>query len=182
MKIKNKENVKISSKISSYLINRYLDENGIIGVGGRLEKCDINIECKHPILMPKGCHISKLIILWCHQKTGHFGRGMILNEVRSSGFWIVNASSVTHSLIYHCITCRSLRGILGEQLMSELPSDRLKKSPPFTHCGVDLFGPFVIKNYRKELKRYGVIFICLCSRAIHIELTQSLETDSFTLL
>ena len=66
--------------------------------------------------------------------------------------------------------------------MSELPSDRLQESPPFIYCGVDLFGPFTIKNYRKELKRYGVMFTCLCSHAIHTEVAQSLETDSFTLL
>ena len=120
LKMKNEENVKISSKISSS--NPYLDENGIIRVAGRLEKSDINNDCKHPALMPKDCHISKLIILWCHQKTGHSGRGMTLNEVRSSDFWIVNANSVTRSLIYHFVTCRSLRGKLGEQLMSELPS------------------------------------------------------------
>ena len=65
--------------------------------------------------------------------------------------------------------------------MSELPSDR-QESPPFTYCVLDLFGPFTIKNYRKELKRYGVMFTCLCSRAIHIEVAQSLETDSFILL
>ena len=88
LKMKNKENVKISSKISS--LNPCLDDNGIIRVGGRLEKSYINNDCKHPILMPKGCHISKLIILWCHQKTGHSGRGMTLNEVRSSDFWIVS--------------------------------------------------------------------------------------------
>ena len=105
---------------------------------------------------------------------------MTFNEVRSSGFWIVNASSVIRSLIYHCVTYWSLCGKLGEQLMSELPSDR-QESPPFTYCVLDLFGPFTIKNYRKELKRYGVMFTCLCSRAIHIEVAQSLETDSFIL-
>ena len=177
--MKNEENVKTSNKISS--INPYLDENGIIRVGGRLEKCDISNDCKHPILMPKNCHISKWIILWCHQNTGHSGRGMTLNEVGSSGFWIVNAKTVTGSVIYHCVTCRSLRGKLGEQLMSELPSDRFQESPPFTYRGVDLLGPFTIKNYRKELKRYGVMFTCLCSRAIHIEVAQFLETDSFIL-
>ena len=174
LKMKNEENVKISSKISS--LNPYLDENGIIRVGGRLEKSYINNDCKHPILMPKNCHISKLIILWCHQKTGHSGRGMTLNEVRSSGF-----KSVTRSLLYHCVTFRSLRVKHGEQLMSELPSDRLQESPQFAYCGVDLFGPFTIKNYRKELKRYEVMFTCLCSRAFHIEVAHSLETYSVML-
>ena len=100
LKMKNKENVNISSKINS--LNPYLDENGIMRVGGRLEKSDINNDCKHPILILKCCHISKLIILWCNQKTGHSGRGVTLNEVRSSDFRIVSANSVIHSLIYHC--------------------------------------------------------------------------------
>ena len=130
--------------------------------------------------MPKNSHVSKLIILWCHQKTGHAGRGMTLNEVRSSGFWILNANSILNSQ-FHCVTCRSLRGKLGEQLMSELPSDRLQECPPFTYCGVDLFGPFLIKNGRKEMKRYGVMFTCLCSRAVHIEVAHSLDNDSFIL-
>ena len=123
---KKQANVKISSRISS--LNSYLDENGIIRVRGRLKKSDINNDCKHPILLSKLFHISILIILWCHQKTGHFGRGMSLNEVRSSGFWIINANSVKHSLIYHCVTCRNLRGKLGEQVMSQLTSGRLQES------------------------------------------------------
>ena len=53
--MKNEENVKISGQISS--LKPYLDENGIIRVGGRLEKSDINNDCKHPILMQKYCHI-----------------------------------------------------------------------------------------------------------------------------
>ena len=79
--MKNKENVKISSKINC--LNPYLDENGIIRVGGRLEKSDINNKYKHSILMPKDCHISKLIILCCHQRTGHAGRGMTLKVLAS---------------------------------------------------------------------------------------------------
>ena len=47
--------------------------------------------------------------------------------------------------------------------MSELPSDRLQESSLFTYCGVNLFGPFTIKSYRKELKKYRVRFTCLCS-------------------
>ena len=31
------------------------------------------------------------------------------------------------------------------------------------------------------MKRYGVMFTCLCSRAIHIAIAYSLENDSFIL-
>ena len=104
---------------------------------------------------------------------------MTLNEVRSNGFWVVSSSSVVANMISSCVKCQKLRGAVQEQRMSDLPEDRLESTPPFTYCAVDYFGPFVIKERRKELKRYGVLFTCMASRAIHIEIANSLETDSF---
>lgn len=63
--------------------------------------------------------------------------------------------------------------------MAELPHDRLEPAPPFTNCAVDYFGPFVIREGRKDLKRYGVLFTCMASRAVHVEVSATLETDSF---
>ncbi|XP_064120244.1 uncharacterized protein LOC135224850 [Macrobrachium nipponense] len=63
--------------------------------------------------------------------------------------------------------------------MADLPADRLEPSPPFSNVGIDLFGPYYIKEGRKELKRYGVIFTCLVSRSIHIETANTLQSDSF---
>ena len=63
--------------------------------------------------------------------------------------------------------------------MADLPKERIAPAPPFTYCGVDYFGPFYIREGRKELKRYGALFTCLSSRAVHIETSNSLETDSF---
>ena len=63
--------------------------------------------------------------------------------------------------------------------MADLPEDRLEPDAPFTYCAVDYFGPWTIKDGRKEVKRYGVLFTCLASRAIHLEVASSLETDSF---
>jgi len=60
-----------------------------------------------------------------------------------------------------------------------LPSERSDDAPVFTNCGVDLFGPFLIKQGKKVLKRYVIMFTCLASRAVHIESTTSLETDTF---
>ena len=65
--------------------------------------------------------------------------------------------------------------------MADLPSDRLQEEPPFSYCGVDMFGPFHIKEHRNTLKCYGVLFTCLVSRAVHIEMTKSMETDSVRL-
>ena len=63
--------------------------------------------------------------------------------------------------------------------MADLPLDRIDPSPPFTYVGVDFFGPWLVKEGRKEVKRYGALFTWLFLRAIHIEVAVSLSTDAF---
>ena len=69
--------------------------------------------------------------------------------------------------------------------MAELPKIRLiPYEPPFTNSGVDYFGPFYVKRGRGKVaeKRWGAIFVCMNSRAVHLEVAKSLETDDFILL
>ena len=64
--------------------------------------------------------------------------------------------------------------------MADLPSDRVTPHEvPFTNVGVDYFGPIEVKRARSQIKRYGCLFTCLVTRAIHLEMAYSLETDSF---
>ena len=64
--------------------------------------------------------------------------------------------------------------------MADLPRERIEPfKPAFTNVGLDIFGPITVKNYRSDLKRYGCIFTCMDTRAIHLEKLNSLETDSF---
>ena len=64
--------------------------------------------------------------------------------------------------------------------MADLSTCRLTETAPFTHCGVDIFGPFIVKQRRSEVKSYGAMFTYLASRAVHIEVTFSMN-DSFVL-
>lgn len=172
---KRKRNLGSLSRLSPFM-----DEDSIIRVGGRIGKSSsLDWRIKHPIILPKKHPVTELVIRYHHKKVQHGGRDATLNEIRQRGIMIVNASSRVRNEIFKCVTCRKLRGRFGEQRMADLPSERCSEVAPFTYSGVDMFGPFLIKEGRKELKRYGALFTCFSSRAIHLESTNSLETDSF---
>ena len=180
LKILGKKGI-LNKKSSIYMLDPFLDRCGLLRVGGRIQKSIVIEEMKHPVLLARKSEIAVMIIRWCHEKVAHSGRGIIMNYIRSSGFWIINCNAASISYISKCVTCRHLRRDFQQQKMASLPSDRLCEEPPLTYWGVDLFGPFVTKEGCKELKRYGALFTCLSSRAIHIEPVASLNTDSFIL-
>ena len=173
----NAKSVKRTSPV--HRLKPILDDDGVLRVGGRLPQADLPYAVKHPVLLPKKAHLTNLIIRHFHQRSGHQGRPRTHAEIRSSGFWIVNGSSLVGQHISKCVTCRKLRAAPQQQMMAELPTDRLEQVPPFTFSAVDYFGSFYIREGRKEMKRYGVLFTCMASRAIHLEIATLLTTDSF---
>ncbi|KAI2647804.1 Gypsy retrotransposon integrase-like protein 1 [Labeo rohita] len=136
-------------------------------------------DSKHPAVLPRDSVVTRLIVDYCYEKTQHQGRGQTLNELRANGYWVVGGSKVVANHIKQCVTCRRARRPTETQMMADLPANRLDPSPPFSYCGMDCFGPFLCKQGRKEHKRYGLIFTCFSSRAIHIEMLEDLTTDAF---
>ena len=68
--------------------------------------------------------------------------------------------------------------------MADLPAERLQVAPPFTYVGVDVFGPWDVISRRtrgghSNSKRWAVMFSCMCSRAVHIEVIESMSASSF---
>ena len=59
---------------------------------------------------------------------------------------------------------------------------------PFSNTGVDYFGPINIKlNKHKRstqptAKRYGVLFTCITTRGVHLELATDMTTDALILV
>lgn len=162
-----------------YNLDAFVDHDGLLKVGGRLCNASVPTYVKHPVIIPKEHHLAKLLIADCHEKTAHQGKGLTINEIRSRGFWITGVNRTVASLIRQCVRCRKLRRPAEEQKMANLPSERIDPSPPFTFCGMDVFGPFITKQGRKSYKRYGLLFTCFCCRAIHIEMLNDMSTDTF---
>ena len=150
LKVLGKKGV-LNKKSSIYKLDPYLDRYGLLRVGGRIQKSIVSEEMKHPVLLARKSEIAVMIIRWCHEKVAHSGRGITMNYIRSSGFWIISCNAAVRYYISKCLTCRHLRGNFQQQKMTSFPSDRLCEEPLFTYCGVDLFGPFVTKEGCKEL-------------------------------
>ncbi len=150
----------------------------MIKVGGRLSKSPLPESIKHPAIIPKKSNIAELILRQIHQETGHGGRNHMLTQLHKK-YWIVNGNAATRRIINSCVTCRKRNAKVQQQMMGDLPRDRVTPGePPFTRVGMDYFCPLEIKQGRSIVKRHGVVFVCLASKAIHIEKAESLTTDA----
>ena len=120
----------------------FIDSDEIlVGVGGRLARAQLTSDELHPILIPGRHHITQLLVRHFHVRVCHQGRHFTEGAIRAARFWIVGGKRAISSIIFNCVTCRKLRGKQEEQIMADLPADRLRTDPPFTYVGLDVFGP-----------------------------------------
>ncbi|XP_030582792.1 uncharacterized protein LOC115778696 [Archocentrus centrarchus] len=176
------QSVSKSSPLSK--LHVFVDVSQLLRVGGRLTQAQLTSDESHPMLIPGRHHVALLLVRHFHKRTCHQGRHFTEGAVRAAGFWIVGGKRLISSVIFHCVICRRLRGRQEEQIMADLPADRLSTDPPFTNVGLDVFGPWVVVTRRTRGgqandKRWAVIFTCMSTRAIHIEVIESMDTSSF---
>jgi Pao retrotransposon peptidase/Family of unknown function (DUF5641)/Integrase zinc binding domain len=169
-----------TSKLVS--LNPFLDKDGILRVGGRLQNSLLSQNRKHPMLLPAKHHVTNLIIRDAHMKTLHGGSQLTLNILRTK-FWIVNGKIRVQSEVQKCITCFRNKGKLAQQIMGNLPLRRVTPSPSFTYSGVDFAGPVQLRISKgrgtKSYKGYIAVFVCLVTKALHLEAVSDLSTDAF---
>lgn len=161
-----------------------LDSDGVLRNGGRMSAAAIPWEEKHPIIIPKNSHIATLLVQPYHERVAHQGRHITEGAIRTAGLWILGGKRLVSSILQKCVICRRLRGSVETQKMSNLPADRLTQTPPFTQVGLDVFGPWSVCARRtrgglSESKLWAVMFTCLVTRVVHLEVVESLSTSSF---
>lgn len=169
-----------TSKLTS--LNPFLDSEGILRVGSRIQKAFITYDQKCPIILNKNNFLAILIINYEHRKNLHMGPQNLLSNIRSQ-FWILGGINFVKKVLRNCIICFKVKPRSLNTLMGELPSARLTPTKPFFNSGVDYAGPFNIKSSKlrgsKTLKAYCCIFVCFVTRAVHIEVVSDLTTECF---
>ena len=111
---------------------------------------------------------------------GHNGAAATTAKMRIK-YWIVKANDLAKSVKYKCVFCKRMAQNLETQFMADRPDIRLAPfTPSFHNTTCDYFGPIVVKIIRNNTaKHYGILFTCLNTRAVHLELVVDCSTMEF---
>ena len=130
-------------------LSPFIDEIGIVRVGGRLDRAKMTFGVKHPALLPYEHWISTLITGHAHE-SGHGGVAATTAKTRMK-FWILKGHKLAKAVKFRCTTCRAFEHKKETQEMVELPEERLAvNTPPFHFTACDYFGPFTVKVGRNK--------------------------------
>ena len=138
---------------------------------------------KEVILLPHSHRFSRLYVEYIHNR-GHHGVLSTASKVRAR-FWITKLLNMVKSIKSQCIICKKLDKTLSQQVMGKLLEERLKPAPPWYTTAIDLFGPYTIKDEvqkRTRSKAYGVLFNCLSTRAVHVDLAPDYSAGKFLMV
>ncbi|CAI6358169.1 unnamed protein product [Macrosiphum euphorbiae] len=173
------QNVRTNSQLAG--LNPFIDEKGILRVGGRLKHSEMAYDMKHPIILPKNHSFTTIIINQVHLLNLHSSLSVTMTLLRQR-YWIIHDWSSVKRVIHNCIKCYRFRKAACHQLMSNLPTSRITRATAFEKVGADFAGPFNIKSKlrcRTFTKSYLTLFICLTTKAVHLEKVDELSTEDF---
>jgi hypothetical protein len=109
----------------------------------------------------------------------HMGPSYVLSKIRQK-YWIMRGHAFVRSVLKDCFSCKLRNKAPEKQIMAPLPDFRHESGGyAFETVGVDYFGPFSVKRGRGREKRWGCIFTCLTTCAVHLEVAFSMESDLF---
>ncbi|XP_037952450.1 uncharacterized protein LOC119682944 [Teleopsis dalmanni] len=164
-------------------LNPFLDNvfgYQLLKVGGRLELSDISVGQRHPILLPKGCYFVELYVRHIHLCNYHAGAKALIALTRLN-FWIINIREIARRVVHSCIHCVRYKPKLLNQMMGNLPIERLTPSRPFARTAVNFCGPILTYlriRGRVPYKTYIAVFVCLSTKAAHLDVSD-LSTEAF---
>ena len=166
-----------SSKLSQF--SPFIGPQGLLRATGRTKQLTVsNFDAKHPILLDSRHPAVRLYLEQLHETHCHQGVDYMRALVQQQ-FAIVKLRTALRSIVSKCVTCRKRRAETLNPIMSDLPRERLAfKERPFTNTGIDYFGPFYVAVKRSTEKRWGFLFTCLTTRAVHFEVVPSMDTSS----
>ena len=163
-------------------LHPFLGLDGLLHVGGRLSKSPIPDNHKFPTIISSKDSLTVLMFKYYHVYLGHCGPSLLLAHTGSQ-LHVSGARQLARSICGSCVVCRKASGKVEHQIMGQLPASRTTPDHVFTTTGIDFAGPFTLKlgHTRRPVlvKAYLAIFVCFCTRAVHLEAVSDLTTETF---
>ena len=176
-------NLKISPQSRIRTFCPFYDNHGLLRIGGRLQNCHLSEFEPHPIILPT-CHFVELLIHHLHQSNFHLGKIQITVKIQKT-YWVISLKRSVQKIIRSCKRCIRYRAETYQPKISPLPEARTNPFKPFSKVGLDFAGPISLRPYRNRgnlsTKGYFAVFVCLSTKAIHLELVMGLSTDCLIL-
>ncbi|XP_029171148.1 uncharacterized protein LOC114940595 [Nylanderia fulva] len=163
-------------------LNPYLDADGLLRIRGRLRHACLSETTKNPLVL-RAHPLLVLIIQHHHLRTLHAGPQLTLASLRNE-FWILRSRATVRAVLYQCVQCTRERAKKPVELMGDLPEARVNRAArAFIHTGVDYAGPITVRTApgrgHKSQKAYIALFICLTTKAMHLELVSDYSSPTF---
>lgn len=179
--VRNGEAVSKSSTLRA--LNPVITPDGILRVGGRLVNArELTDAARCPAIIPRRSDLSRLLVQDAHERTLHGGPMLMLAYIRRQ-FWLIDGPNEVRNHVRKCATCFRHTAKPTTQLMGALPPARVMPSRPFAHCALDYSGAILVRSAKGRghhaTKAYVAVFVCLATKAVHVELAGDLTTAAF---
>ena len=159
-------------------LNCFLDENGLVRADSRLRyHNEYELNMRHPIVLPRKHKITELIVDHYHTSLYHIGHETLLSVVRHK-YWIPQIRQAIKTCRDKCQYCKVNRAKPEPPMMGQIPQSRTTLIKAFAHTGMDLCGPFNVAVRRSREKRWIIVFTCMVTRAVHLDIVHDLTADS----
>lgn len=173
----------IGTSSSLRSLNPILSNSKVLRVGGRLANANtMSAETRSPAIIPRRSPLSALLISDAHEQTLHCGPSLMLAFLRRS-YWIIDGPKEVTQFVKRCTTCFRFKARPHCQQMGALPAARVVPSKPFRHTALDYSGAIMVRTTKGRghhaTKAYVCVFVCLATKAVHIELVGDLTTAAF---
>lgn len=184
--IRERENVFLAAQVGVHFPNTTTDRlvvykdqrSGLLMCGGRIQA--FRDDHKAVPLLPFQAWVSTLLAREAYSE-GHDGVAGTLLRMRKKA-WVIRGRIIAQKVVDKCVICKKARARTCQRIMGDLPEERVSPAAPFQFTSVDLFGPYQVKDNvkrRVSMKVWGILFCCMSSRAIHVELANTLSAESF---
>lgn len=173
----------MSSKSKLFRLRPYVDDSGLLRVGGRLKNAkSLNVFQRHPIVLPHDNLYTKRLFEHEHCRLLHSGPQGLLSYIRLR-YWPIGGRNIARAVVHKCIICFRYRPTAVQPIMGALPRSRVEPGRAFQKTGIDFAGPIMIKTstlrHAKLTKGYICTFVCFATKAVHIEAVSDLTTKAF---